>query len=158
MCPQLSLDLGSSGKATQLGLCLQGWDKASSEQREQLSGLGWAFRQAPQLVRRGRPIPVPECPPCTKHHKPGCSSTQMDAPGQQGPTINALNAPRACRWLVSNWAAAACILVSDHSDRALRLPTPSRQGRLELSSTAPSLSCLWPRVPAPQPFNLHPWL
>lgn len=85
-----------------------------------------------------------------------CSSTQMDAPGQHRPTINALNAPGASGWLISNWAAAACILVSDHSNRALRLPTPSRQGRLQPSSTAPSLPCRGQGSQLRQPFNLHP--
>lgn len=48
--PWQSMDSGSSGKATQLGSCQQGWDKAPPEQVGKLSALGWTSRtESPAL-------------------------------------------------------------------------------------------------------------
>lgn len=99
------------------------------------AGLG--FQTSPVAGQDGGPSPAPELLPRTKRHEPGCASARMDAPGQHRPAINALNAPGACCSLISSWATAACILVSAHSNH-LRRPSPTRQGRLQFSTIAPS--------------------
>ena len=114
------------------------WDLASRVGTKPLQNrLG--FQTSPIACQDGGPTPAPELPPRTMRHEPGCASAQLDAPGQHRPTINALNTPGACRSLISSWAAAACILVSDHSNHCSEASLTLQAGKAAVFHQASQL-------------------